>query len=63
MDRKIPEDVRRKIRKKKYIQIFCSAVLLAGVIGVLASVLGPSVPGDSMDVSTVVRGPLEISLG
>ena len=63
MDRKIPEDVRRKIRKKKYIQIFCSAVLLAGVIGVLASVLGPSVSGDSIDVSTVVRGPLEISLG
>ena len=63
MDRKIPEDVRKKIRKKKYIQIFCSAVLLAGVIGVLASVLGPSVSGDSIDVSTVVRGPLEISLG
>lgn len=63
MDRKIPEDVRKKIRKKKYIQIFCAAVLLAGVIGVLASVLGPSVSGDSIDVSTVVRGPLEISLG
>lgn len=63
MDRKIPEDVRKKIRKKKYIQIFCSAVLLAGVIGVLASVLGPSVSGDSIDVSTAVRGPLEISLG
>lgn len=63
MDRKIPEDVRKKLRKKKYIQIFCSAVLLAGVIGVLASVLGPSVSGDSIDVSTVVRGPLEISLG
>ena len=37
--------------------------MLVLVTGTLASVLKPSLPEDSIDMSTVTRGPLEISLG
>ncbi len=63
MDRKIPEDTRRKINRKRYIRTACGAALLVLVTGTLASVLKPSLPEDSIDMSTVTRGPLEISLG